>query len=111
MPLKLEDPTQSGTCKILTLFLVDPNRRIPSATEVPPQQADAVCEVLCNAENDNYFSKLPPELIDAIVERVDGLMSWEEAVRIREEIIEERVAWVESAAGRDLFTHVRNFFR
>ncbi|KAL1709592.1 hypothetical protein EV121DRAFT_194461 [Schizophyllum commune] len=110
-PLKLKDPAQPGNCKILTLFLVDPNRRIPSATEVPPQQADAVREVLLNAERDNFFSKLPPELIDAIVANVDGLLSWEEAVRTREEMMEERAARVESAAGRDLFTHARNFFR
>ena len=111
MPLKLENPAQPGTCKILTLFLVDPNRRIPSATEVPPQQADTVREVLYNAENDNYFSKLPTELIDAIVERVDGLVNEGAACRQREEMMEERAARIDSAAGRDLFSHVRALLR
>ncbi|KAI4522818.1 hypothetical protein K525DRAFT_268552 [Schizophyllum commune Loenen D] len=107
-PVRLEDPAQPGNCTILTLFLVDPKRRIPSTTEVPLQQANAVREVLLNAGSDNLLSKLPPELIDAIVANVDGLLSWEEAIRIREEIMEERTARVESAAGRDLFTHVFN---
>ncbi|KAL1664561.1 hypothetical protein GGF50DRAFT_114974 [Schizophyllum commune] len=107
-PLKLEDPTKAGSCKILTLFLVDPNRRIPSATDVPPQQADAVREVLLNAGRGSLLAKLPPELIDVIVERVDGLISEEEALRLRQEMVEERDARVESAAGRDLFTHIFN---
>ncbi|KAL1678649.1 hypothetical protein EV122DRAFT_278024 [Schizophyllum commune] len=105
-PLKLKDPMKPGTCKILTLFLTDPNRRIPSATEVPPQQADAVREVLLNAERDNFFSKLPPELIDAIVANVDGLVNEGGASGQREEMMEERAARIDSAAGRDLFSHV-----
>ncbi|KAL1720010.1 hypothetical protein EV715DRAFT_197925 [Schizophyllum commune] len=110
-PLKLKDPTQPGTCKILTLYLVDPNRRIPSTTEVPPQQADAVREVLLNAERDNFFSKLPPELIDAIVANVDGLVNEGAASGQREEMMEERAARIDSAAGRDLFSHVRTLLR
>ncbi|KAI5900572.1 uncharacterized protein SCHCODRAFT_02526805 [Schizophyllum commune H4-8] len=105
-PLKLEDQTKPGTCKMLTLFLVDPNRRIPSGTEVPPQQADAVREALLKAGSDSLFSKLPPELIDTIVAHVDGLVSEEEAFKLRQEMVDERAARAQSAAGRDLFTHV-----
>ncbi|RAL15816.1 DUF4246 domain-containing protein [Aspergillus homomorphus CBS 101889] len=39
-PFALADPTKSGHRKILALFLIDPNRRIISTANVPPQQAE-----------------------------------------------------------------------
>uniref|UniRef100_K3WJB2 DUF4246 domain-containing protein n=1 Tax=Globisporangium ultimum (strain ATCC 200006 / CBS 805.95 / DAOM BR144) TaxID=431595 RepID=K3WJB2_GLOUD len=37
-PVELSDPTRAGTCKRLTLYLVDPESPIPSAAVIPPQQ-------------------------------------------------------------------------
>ncbi|KAJ5160179.1 uncharacterized protein N7482_007183 [Penicillium canariense] len=39
-PFRLEDPTQPGHHRWVTLMLVDPNYRICSTRNVPPQQAD-----------------------------------------------------------------------
>lgn len=37
-PFELEDESKPGQCTIASLLLVDPNRRIPSASDVSPQQ-------------------------------------------------------------------------
>ena len=39
-PFRLEDPTKPGHHRWVTLMLVDPNYRICSTRNVPPQQAD-----------------------------------------------------------------------
>jgi hypothetical protein len=39
-PLELQDKTEPGHCRFLTLSLVDPTYRICSTRNVPPQQTD-----------------------------------------------------------------------
>jgi hypothetical protein len=38
--LRLKDPSKPGRCKVLNLMLVDPNIRIISTANVPPQRLD-----------------------------------------------------------------------
>ncbi|KAJ6582375.1 hypothetical protein B0H19DRAFT_1217942 [Mycena capillaripes] len=87
-PFCLLDPTKPGHRKILAIFLVDPSiAPIPSATTVPPQQADWAFEALEEA--------LPPELCNIIREHVpDTLVSREEAEMARLLLMRERTQFV-----------------
>ena len=81
-PFKLIDESKSGHCKILALFLVDPNIRILSTANVPPQQkqwwADAI------VQSNERLGKLPPKLMAQVVDSVDDFpISLEEAKEIR----------------------------
>jgi hypothetical protein len=38
--IRLKDPSKRGRCKVLSLMLVDPNIRIISTANVPPQRLD-----------------------------------------------------------------------
>lgn len=56
-PFQLEDPTQPGHYRWVTLMLVDPNYRICSTSNVPPQQADSEEKDGEGRGNERYFSK------------------------------------------------------
>ncbi|KAH9925035.1 uncharacterized protein BXZ73DRAFT_50187, partial [Epithele typhae] len=88
---ELEDETRPGHRKILALFLVDPNVRILSTTDVPPQQQEwAVAEALGGVR------KLPQELLDMIFGFTEPtLISRKQAEEHRERPMEERSAFVE----------------
>ena len=47
----LEDPTKSSHRKILVFFSVDPMRKVPSATDVAPQQRERVTEAIQNSKS------------------------------------------------------------
>lgn len=91
-PFELADKTKPGHRKILALFLVDPNIRIISTANVPPQRADWV------AERDQLRAellerKLPVELQQMVLKDVDDIpITMEEAKQYREELMEERRA-------------------
>ncbi|PYI25848.1 hypothetical protein BP00DRAFT_430851 [Aspergillus indologenus CBS 114.80] len=68
-PFALADPTRPGHRKILALFLIDPNRRVISTANVPPQQAEWAGDQGALAQ---------------------GLMTMEEAKAYRLELMEER---------------------
>ncbi|KAK1226404.1 hypothetical protein PQX77_010615 [Marasmius sp. AFHP31] len=73
-PFRLADPTKKGYRKILALFLVDPYIRTLSTANVPPQQRD-------------WWPG------DKIAD--DWLMSLEEAKRVREDLMDQRKAFVD----------------
>ncbi|KAG8916501.1 hypothetical protein FRC01_003116 [Tulasnella sp. 417] len=58
-PFKLVDSTKTGHRKIVALFLVDPENRVPSTSDIPPQQGhwarDAIFDALLQ---DNHRIKL-----------------------------------------------------
>ncbi|KAH9925048.1 uncharacterized protein BXZ73DRAFT_50116 [Epithele typhae] len=92
---KLEDETRPGHRKILALFLVDPNVRILSTTDVPPQQQEWAVAV-AEAEALGGVRKLPQELLDMIFGFTEpALMSRKQAEEHREKLMEERSAFVE----------------
>lgn len=91
-PFQLADPTKSGHRKILALFLVDPNIKIPSTANVPPQQAEWWVQ---GGQMDSVFGHFPVEIADQIIENIDFPFNREEAERIREKLIEERKAFVD----------------
>ncbi|KAJ7907397.1 hypothetical protein B0H13DRAFT_2502390 [Mycena leptocephala] len=101
-PFRLIDPSKPGHRKILAIFLIDPSiELIPSATNVPPQQADWVFDALEEARGDSksLFSRLPPELLNLIHDHLpDTFMMRREAEEYRRQLMKERTGFME---GRD----------
>ncbi|ORY77596.1 hypothetical protein BCR35DRAFT_305349 [Leucosporidium creatinivorum] len=86
----LLDPTKPGHRKILVFFLVDPLKRIPSTTDVPPQQQEWAAEELWkDRQEDSTLPSLPNELWAKVLEE-SPLLSLKEAKVIREELMKER---------------------
>ena len=92
-PFKLEDPSRPGHRKILALFLIDPNCRIISTANVPPQQKAWWSPEIRDSER---LARLPKEVMDQIVEEVDDFpISLDEAKELRLELMEERKVYVD----------------
>ncbi|KAF2802928.1 uncharacterized protein BDZ99DRAFT_468593 [Mytilinidion resinicola] len=92
-PFKLVDETRPGHRKMLALFLIDPYQRIISTANVPPQQKDWWAELV---RDETRVGDLPAELQNFIVDDVtDFPISMEEAKKVREELMEERRAFVD----------------
>ncbi|KAG8938305.1 hypothetical protein FRC04_009083 [Tulasnella sp. 424] len=95
---KLVDLTKPGHRKIVALFLVDPGDRIPSTTDIPPQQSHWTREAIHEAfVKDNHRMKvpLPVELVDMVADQVDNVMTLADAKVYREELMDERTAFVD----------------
>ncbi|GLB35530.1 putative protein of unknown function (DUF4246) [Lyophyllum shimeji] len=92
-PFELEDPTKPGHRKILALFLVDPNTRIISTANVPPQRRDWWSEQV--RKGDHAVSRLPAELQDHVLDAVEEFpISLEDAKELRLKLMEERKVFV-----------------
>ncbi|KAL3425436.1 hypothetical protein PVAG01_02227 [Phlyctema vagabunda] len=92
VPFSLADPSKTGSRKILALFLVDPNIRVISTANVPPQQKDWWAEELLKTGALGAFSR---ELQDQIIENVDDFpISLDEAKNLREDLMDERRTFV-----------------
>ncbi|KAJ2430503.1 hypothetical protein GGF41_000960, partial [Coemansia sp. RSA 2531] len=76
--LQLADKTETGHCKMLTFYFVDPSTRIPSTEIVPPQQQDWYFEDVFGYEP---FRSLPHLVVDGILDKVDFPISLKEAKR------------------------------
>lgn len=88
LPFKLADENKPGHRKLLALFLVDPNIKIPSTANIPPQQRHWWAEQI---NKDGVLKKLPQELKDRVFDEVrDFPLDMEQAKRVREELMEER---------------------
>ena len=107
-PFQLEDPTKPGHRRILVFFLVDPTQKVPSATDVAPQQRGWVTEVMHGAGQNSAFAKLPTELLTMISNENEGTMTRLEAEKYREELMSERTTFV-AKNDRAYFQMVRAF--
>ncbi|EIM84073.1 uncharacterized protein STEHIDRAFT_140990 [Stereum hirsutum FP-91666 SS1] len=93
-PFRLADPTKPGHRKILALFLVDPHIQIISTQNVPTQRRDWWTEELQSTKS---FGKLPIEVGMQIGNLVDDWpIGMEEAKKMREELMDERRAFVDN---------------
>lgn len=93
-PFALADRTKPGYRKLLALFLVDPDMRIPSTREVPPQQHEWWAKVI--EEQHGLTQRLPVELADQVVQGVEDFpITLKEAKELREVLIEERKVFVD----------------
>ena len=88
------DPSRPGHHKTLALFLVDPFLRVIDTANVPLQQKDWWAGVI---REKRKLGELPMELMQLVVDDVaDFSISLEEAKKVREELMEERRAFVEN---------------
>lgn len=88
-PFSLADPSKPGHHKILALFLVDPDRRIFSSANVPPQQAN--WELKWKVVKDYLSQRLPPELLEMVRMKVQNQsLTASEARKYRLELTEEK---------------------
>ena len=90
-PFQLSDPTKPGHRKILALFLVDPNNRIISTANVPPQQKAWWKE---SVEQSGALGHMPAEIQGGILDATDFPVSLAEAKVQREELMKERTEFV-----------------
>ena len=90
-PFRLDDPTKPGHRKILVFFLVDPTRKVLSATNVVPQQREWVTDAMYHAGQNSGFAKLPVELLSMISSENEGAMTRLQAENFRAELMSERV--------------------
>ncbi|KAF9644280.1 hypothetical protein BDM02DRAFT_3150579 [Thelephora ganbajun] len=96
-PFQLADLRKPGHRKILVFFLVDPTYRIPSATDVVPQQKEWLIDLTHQSSLGTYFAKLPVELLDLIVDEYGDTMTRKEAEAYRKELMGERSVAVEQS--------------
>lgn len=91
-PFRLQDASRPGHRKILALFLVDPNIRVISTVNVPPQQRGWWGEKIRSI---GPMKDLPAELQDEVIEGVDDFpISMEEAKKARRQLMDERSDFV-----------------
>ena len=92
---ELADHSKPGHCPVLTLDLVDPQRRIISTANVPCQQRDWWAEAL-RRDQKSGVSVMPPEIYDKIIMYVEDFPTWwEEALKIKTELEKEHEEFVE----------------
>ena len=83
-PFKLEDSNKPGLRTIAAIFLVDPNKRILSTSDIPPQQLS------WHNEASSLPSLLPAEVQEVLDTKRDFPLSLEKAKELREELMKER---------------------
>ncbi|KAH9850235.1 hypothetical protein C2E23DRAFT_735740 [Lenzites betulinus] len=89
---ELADPTKPGVRKILCFFLVDPETKILSTTDVPPQQEDWL---MAEMHRVPAMLDLPAELFEMVAEHaMGGTISRKEAEEHREQLMAERADFV-----------------
>ena len=85
----LDDASKPGHLRLLTLYLLDPNRRIMSTAMVPCQRRDWWSQEVRRQSPSLW--RLPVEVWDKIVDSVeDWPLSMEEGDRLRKEFVDER---------------------
>jgi hypothetical protein len=91
-PFELIDKSQPGHRKLLALFLVDPHIKIISSANVPCQQREWWAEEVWGR---GLSQKLPYEIQDVVTRNVEQFpIGIEEAKALREELMQERKAFV-----------------
>ena len=87
--VRLADSSKRGSRKYIMLYLVDPNVRIISTANVPPQRKDWWKEELL--KDDSRLGQIPPETFDQIVSSVEDFpISLEDAKKIKNTMDAER---------------------
>ncbi|KAL4882175.1 hypothetical protein BJY04DRAFT_217497 [Aspergillus karnatakaensis] len=100
-PFELVDKTKAGHRKILAFFLIDPNRRVISTANVPPQREDW-CNEWKSAVREALAPRLPVELQEMVQRGTEWEpMGMEEAKEWRLNLMNERS--VQSEFGNKAF--------
>ena len=91
-PFQPDDPSKEAYLAVLSFFLVDPDiQPVISTSDVAPQQK----EWIKTAVDEYVDSRLPVEIIEKIVEDVEGPMTENEAIEFRREMLAERAIFWE----------------
>lgn len=86
-PFRLLDPTKEGHQTVISFYLVDPEiQPIVSTAMVAPQQKAWIR----SAVDESVDQRVPTEIIERIMEGVEGLMDIEEAEGYRRELLNTR---------------------
>lgn len=86
-PFSLVDPSKEGHQRIIGLYLVDPSiAPLASTQRVPPQQK-AWTRLGLEKGTRGIFAV---ELVDKVLDEVDGIMDMDEAVKYRDRMLKER---------------------
>ncbi|WOO78742.1 uncharacterized protein LOC62_02G002281 [Vanrija pseudolonga] len=101
VPFELEDKSKPGHRKIVAFFLVDPATPVVSTANVPPQQKH------WGNTGAALGDRLPFEIRSMIDEHIDCPYGWDEARKLREELMEERKA-LDGEAGKQIEAHQFN---
>jgi len=89
-PFRLHNSSKEGHQRLVAFYLVDPEiQPVVSTSRVPPQQKSWIKA----AVEESIDARLPVELVEKIVNHVEGKMSRDEAVDFRREMLEERVCF------------------
>ncbi|GAA5848984.1 hypothetical protein JCM8547_006404 [Rhodosporidiobolus lusitaniae] len=92
-PFSLVDPSKPGFRKILVFFLVDPLKsaaaEVISTARVPYQQKEWVAREI-GKQPERVSGRFLAEVWDKVLEETEGLMSYEEAKVVRENLMRER---------------------
>lgn len=87
-PFLLVDPSKEGHQRIVGLYLVDPGiAPLASTQRVPPQQR-AWTRLGLEKGTHGIF---PVELVEKVLDEVDGIMDMDEAVKYRERMVKEQI--------------------
>lgn len=86
-PFRLHNPSNKGHQRLVAFYLVDPEiQPVVSTSRVPPQQKGWIKAAIEESIDDRF----PAELIEQIVDKVEGKMGWDAAVDFRQQMLEER---------------------
>ncbi|OAX39531.1 hypothetical protein K503DRAFT_689436 [Rhizopogon vinicolor AM-OR11-026] len=86
-PFSLTDPLKEGHQRIIGLYLVDPSIAPLVSTQAVPPQQKAWMRSSLETRTRGIF---PVELIDKVLNEVDGVMDVDEALKRRERMVMER---------------------
>ena len=92
---ELEDKSKPGSCSIAAILLVDPNRRIISTSDVPPQQH------AWHAHASGLSDMFTAEVNAVIADKQDFPITVNRAKWLREELMEDRAWLTERGNGVD----------
>ncbi|PPQ74419.1 hypothetical protein CVT24_001048 [Panaeolus cyanescens] len=98
-PIKLRDPSRKGHLNLIFFHLIDPETRpVISTSVVSPQQEEWISAVVYQA----LRTRLPTELIEQVVQNIEGLLTAGEAGMHREDFFAMQKQFSE-ANNRDYF--------
>lgn len=84
---ELDDPEKPGHQRVLSFFLIDPDiQPIISTAVVAPQQKEWIRRAL----HEHLDVRLPVEIVESIMEHVEGVMEVEEAESFKLQMEDER---------------------
>ncbi|KAK6503869.1 hypothetical protein TWF481_008872 [Arthrobotrys musiformis] len=97
-PFELVDKEKPGYRKVLVFFLCDPSKEneVPTSRTVAPQQPEARKD-LEESLRHGPLGNLPEEVFRLIVEALPPVISREEAEKYRQELMDERTAFIDDS--------------